>query len=85
MNTKKGNSKERLTEIKHNFLHVRRCQFRNLDLVVRNIWSALKSPESTTADGVLFPKVNIILRSRWGQLWEGHAHKLGGLVASGQG
>ena len=77
----------KLTKIEHHFLDYRCGEVRNLDLVIRDIWLALKSPKSTAANRVLFSEVNVIHGSRrgqvWGQVWESDAHELRGLVPSG--
>lgn len=71
------------TKIKHHFLDVRCGNIRDLDLVERNIRFALKGPESTTSDGILFSQINVIIRSGLGKVRKGDAHHFGRLVAGG--
>jgi hypothetical protein len=71
------------TKIKHHFPDVRCGNIRDLDLVERNVWLALKGPESTTSDGVLFSQIDIVIRSGLGKVRKGDAHHFSRLVAGG--
>ena len=49
-----------LTKIEHIFLNLWSGQLGNFYLGVGNIWLALKCPESTATDGVLFAEVDVV-------------------------